>query len=173
MLDLFNINFKEGALLSFLIISGEVKFIRILARYCLKKQKELTITEQNKRSFLYALKTGRSGVVEPLLSYFPHTFGKQLKAHIFGNQLKAKRAPVADEQGTIHPQNIIIRYGSAKYGVLIKPERKMGRVMGKLAKMIGKQVDKLVFKVETSGQMFTGEEIMRELVGEVIIVQNV
>ena len=28
MLDFFNVNFKEGALLSFLIISGEVKFIK-------------------------------------------------------------------------------------------------------------------------------------------------
>ena len=28
MLDYFNINFKEGALLSFLIIAGEVKFLK-------------------------------------------------------------------------------------------------------------------------------------------------
>ena len=40
MLDFFNVNFKEGALRSFLIISGEVKFIRILAHYCLKNKGE-------------------------------------------------------------------------------------------------------------------------------------
>ena len=37
------------------------------------------ITEQNKRSFVYALKTGRSSVVQPLFSDFPRTFGKQLE----------------------------------------------------------------------------------------------
>ena len=36
------------------------------------------ITEQNKRSFVYALKMGRSSVVQPLFSDFPCTFGKQI-----------------------------------------------------------------------------------------------
>ena len=53
--------------------SGEAKFIRILANYC------FAITKQNRRSFLYALRTGRFGVVEPLLLNFPCTFGKQLE----------------------------------------------------------------------------------------------
>ena len=43
--------------------------------------------------------------------------------------------------------------------------------MRKLAKMVDKQVDKLVFMVE--GKMITGEETMGELVGKVIFVQNV
>ena len=73
--------------------------------------------------------------------------------------------------GTDLPQNISIRYGSAKYSVLIEPERKMGRVMRKLARMVGKQVDKLVFKVERSGKVITGLETMKDVVGEVIIVQ--
>lgn len=64
MLDFFDVNFKEGALLSFLIVSGEAKFIRILADYC--KGRDVIITELNRRSFLYALRTGRSNVVEPL-----------------------------------------------------------------------------------------------------------
>ena len=79
MLHFFNVNFKEGALLSFLIIAGEVKFINMLAQYCIKKEKEVTITEQNRRSLLYALRTGRSSVVRPLFGYFPRTFGKQLE----------------------------------------------------------------------------------------------
>ena len=69
------------------------------------------------------------------------------------------------------PRNISIRYGSAKYSVLIEPDRKMGQVMRKLTKMVGKPVDKLVFKVERSGKLITGEESMKELVGEVILVQ--
>ena len=71
----------------------------------------------------------------------------------------------------IHQQNISIKYGSSKYSVGIELERKMGRVMRKLAKMVDKQVDKLVFMVE--GKVITGEETMRELVGKVIVVQNV
>jgi len=80
MLDYFNVNFKEGALLSFLIIAGNVMFIELLAKYCLKKGKEVTITKQNRRSLLYALRTGRHFVVSPLFSCFPHTFGKQLES---------------------------------------------------------------------------------------------
>ena len=76
-----------------------------------------------------------------------------------------------DGHRNIQQQNISIRYGSAKYSVLIEPERKMGLVMRKLAKMVGKPVDKLVFKVERSGNVITGEEIMKIFVGEVILVQ--
>ena len=72
--------------------------------------------------------------------------------------------------GTDPPQNISIRYGSAKYSVLVEPQRKMGRVMRKLGKLVSKPVDKLVFKVERSGKGITGEETMSELVGEVIIL---
>ena len=70
----------------------------------------------------------------------------------------------------VPPQNISIRFGSAKYSVRIEPEGKMGRVMRKMAKILGKPADKLVFKVERSGMVITGKEIMSELVGEVIIV---
>jgi len=77
MLDFFDVNFKEGALLSFLIISGEAMFIRILAEFC--KEGNVIITEQNRSSFLFALQTGRSNVVEPLLSHFPTTFGAHLQ----------------------------------------------------------------------------------------------
>ena len=57
------------------ICSGAAEFIRILAN-CYKG---VIITELNKRSFLYALRTGRSIVVEPLLNHFPRTFGVQLQ----------------------------------------------------------------------------------------------
>merc|ERR1712013_101757 len=39
MLQYFDLNFKEGALLSFLIISGEAKFIAALGAYCCKYNK--------------------------------------------------------------------------------------------------------------------------------------
>ena len=77
MLDFFDINFQQGALLSFLIISGEVKFIRTMVHHCDDTQKKIIITEQNKKSFLYALKTGRCNVLKPVFSNFP-IFGKNL-----------------------------------------------------------------------------------------------
>ena len=49
----------------------------------------------------------------------------------------------------------------------------MGRVMMKLAKMVDKEVDKLIFMMEKSGKVIAREDTMRELVGKVIIVQNV
>jgi len=85
---------------------------------------------------------------------------------------EANEGDVGDEHGDIQHQNINIRYGSAKYSVVIEPERKMGRVMRKLAKMVGKPVDKLVFKVERSGRVIMREETMKKLVGEVFLVEN-
>ena len=68
-------------------------------------------------------------------------------------------------------QNISIRYGSIRYNVKMEPDRKMRRVMKKLAKMVGKQVEELVLKKENSGKVVTGEETMKEFVGEVLVVQ--
>merc|ERR1719370_860850 len=84
VLECFNVDFQEGALLSFLTVSGEAKFINILAManyYLDVTDADVTnaITEQNRRSFQYALRTGRSGVVQPLFRNFPWTFGKQLE----------------------------------------------------------------------------------------------
>ena len=53
----------------------------------------------------------------------------------------------------------------------MEPERKMRRVMKKLAKMVGKQVEELVLKKENSGKVVTGEETMKEFVGEVLVMQ--
>ena len=88
------------------------------------------------------------------------------------SRTETKEVLVGDEHGNIQQQNISILYGSAKYSVMIEPERKMGRVMRKFAKMVGKPVDKLVFKVERSGKVITGEETMKDFAGEVILVQN-
>ena len=52
----------------------------------------------------------------------------------------------------------------------VEPERKMDRVMRKLAEMIGKPVHQLKFKVEKSGRTITGMETMRETKGEVFVV---
>ena len=41
-----------------------------------------------------------------------------------------------------------------------------------MPRLVGKQVDKLVFKVERSGNVMTGEETMKNFFGEVILVQN-
>ena len=80
MLDFFDINFQQGALLSFLIISGEVKFIWTMIHHCNDTQKEIIITEQNKKSFLYALKTGRCNVLKPLLTYPIPSLGSKERA---------------------------------------------------------------------------------------------
>ena len=69
-----------------------------------------------------------------------------------------------------HHTSISIKYGLNKYNVKMEPERKMDRVMRKLAEMIGKPVHQLKFKVEKSGRTITGEETMRELKGEVFVV---
>ena len=71
ILGFFNVKFKQGALLSFLIISGEVKFIQILVDHCCRNKKGLIfITEQNKKSLIHALRSGRSNVVQPLFKNF-------------------------------------------------------------------------------------------------------
>ena len=80
MIDFFDINFQQGALLSFLIISGEVKFIWTMIHHCNDTQKEIIITEQNKKSFLYALKTGRCNVLKPLLTYPIPSLGSKERA---------------------------------------------------------------------------------------------
>ena len=78
---------------------------------------------------------------------------------------KAETKPDKD-----HHTSISIKYGLNKYNVKMEPERKMDRVMRKLAEMIGKPVHQLKFKVEESGRTITGEETMRELKGEVFVV---
>ena len=100
---------------------------------------------------------------------------EELKTQSKSPRTEAEGGSVVGEHQTknIHQQNISIKYGSFKYSVRIEPERKMERVMRKLAKMVDKQVDKLVFMVEKSGKVIKGEETMRELVGEVIVVKNV
>ena len=74
-------------------------------------------------------------------------------------------------KGIDPPQNISIRYGLTKYSVIIEPEMKMRRVMKKLAKMVGKHVDQLVFKMEKSGKVIKGEDTMKEFAGEDLLVQ--
>ena len=71
MLDFFNIHFQEGALLSFLIVSGEIKFIWTLLKHWHGTNTErMVITEQNKKSLLYALRAGRYNVLQPLFRNF-------------------------------------------------------------------------------------------------------
>ena len=70
ILDFIDANFQQGALLSFLIISGQVKFIQILFDHCHRTMEELVITEQNKKSLLHALRSDRSNVVQPLFKHF-------------------------------------------------------------------------------------------------------
>ena len=70
ILDFIDANFQQGALLSFLIISGQVKFIQILFDHCHRTMEELVITEQNKKSLLHALRSDRSNVVQPLFKNF-------------------------------------------------------------------------------------------------------
>ena len=71
MLDFFNIHFQEGALLSFLIVSGKIKFIWTLLKHWHGTNTErMVVTEQNKKSLLYALRAGRYNVLQPLFRNF-------------------------------------------------------------------------------------------------------
>jgi len=78
--------------------------------------------------------------------------------------------PILPQPDFDHHASISIKYGLNKYNVKVEPERKMDRVMRKLAEMIGKPVHQLKFKVEKSDRMITGEETMREFKGEVFVV---
>ena len=78
MLQYFDLNFQEGALLSFLIISGEAKFISALGVYCSKEKSVISYTNLHKKSLLYAIGKGRGRVVQSLFSNFPSIFKYQL-----------------------------------------------------------------------------------------------
>ena len=72
-------------------------------------------------------------------------------------------------------EKIRVKYGQAdkqkSYTVKVDPERKMEKVMRKLAMMIDKPVDQLMFMVERSDKVISGEEMMKEFIGEVLIVR--
>ena len=72
-------------------------------------------------------------------------------------------------------EKIRVKYGQAdkqkSYTVKVDPERKMEKVMRKLAMMIDKPVDQLMFMVERSEKVISGEEMVKEFIGEVLIVR--
>ena len=72
-------------------------------------------------------------------------------------------------------EKIRVKYGQAdkqkSYTVKVDPERKMEKVMRKLAMMIEKPVDQLMFMVERSDKVISGEEMVKEFIGEVLIVR--
>ena len=142
--------------------------IRTHQRDCAKRKEENREDDQDckgtKRELELEMTNRKSGLAH-----------EEQKTESISPKTEAEGGSVVGEHQTrnIHQQNISIKYGSSKYSVGIEPERKMERVMRKLAKMVVKQVDKLVFVVEKSGKVITGEETMRELVGEVIVVKNV
>ena len=72
-------------------------------------------------------------------------------------------------------EKIRVKYGQAdkqkSYTVKVDPERKMEKVMRKLAMMIDKPVNQLMFMVERSEKVISGEEMMKEFIGEVLIVR--
>merc|ERR1719462_124344 len=77
ILEYYEVNFKDGALLSFLILSGEALFIQVLATHCTWAKATLHFTDLLGRSFIYALKMGRLSTVRFLLKHFPQ-LGLQL-----------------------------------------------------------------------------------------------
>merc|ERR1719209_402130 len=77
MLEYYEVNFKDGALLSFLILSGEAIFIQVLATHCKWAKATLNFTDLLGRTFIYALKMGRLNTVRFLLKDFPQ-LGLQL-----------------------------------------------------------------------------------------------
>ena len=125
----------------------------------------------NKRKLEPGMKNGMSG---------PGLEHDELKTESTSSRTKKEKgATVVGEHqtGDIHQQSISIKYNSSMYSrvysVKVEPVRKMERVMRKLAMMVDKQIDKLMFEVEGSEKVITGEEIMGELAGKVIVMQNV
>merc|ERR1719495_1463338 len=71
MLVFYEVNFKDGALLSFLILSGKTTYIKVLATHCTWAKATLSFTNLLGRSFAHALKMGRLNMVRSLLKGFP------------------------------------------------------------------------------------------------------
>merc|ERR1719447_480008 len=71
MLEYYEVNFKDGALLSFLILSGEATYIQVLATHCKWAKATISFTDLLGRSFMYALRMGRLNMVRSLLKNFP------------------------------------------------------------------------------------------------------
>ena len=71
MLVFYDVNFKDGALLSFLILSGEATYIQVLATHCKWAKATLGFSDLLGRSFMYALQMGRLNMVRSLLKIFP------------------------------------------------------------------------------------------------------
>ena len=71
MLEFYEVDFKDGALLSFLILSGEATYIQVLATHCKWAKATLGFSDLLGRSFMYALQMGRLNMVRSLLKIFP------------------------------------------------------------------------------------------------------
>ena len=71
MLVFYEVNFKDGALLSFLILSGKTTYIKVLATHCTWAKATLSFTNLLGRSFAHALKMSRLNMVRSLLKGFP------------------------------------------------------------------------------------------------------
>merc|ERR1719447_1887481 len=71
ILEFYEVNFKDGALLSFLILSGEATYIQVLATHCKWAKATLGFSDLLGRSFMYALQMGRLNMVRSLLKNFP------------------------------------------------------------------------------------------------------
>merc|ERR1719494_329214 len=71
ILEFYEVNFKDGALLSFLTLSGEATYIQVLATHCKWAKATLGFSDLLGRSFMYALQMGRLNMVRTLLKNFP------------------------------------------------------------------------------------------------------
>merc|ERR1719447_660814 len=71
MLEFYEVNFKDGALLSFLLLSGEATYIQVLATHCKWAKATLGFSDLLGRSFMYALQMGRFNMVRSLLKISP------------------------------------------------------------------------------------------------------
>ena len=64
MLVFYDVNFKDGALLSFLILSGEATYIKALATHCTWAKATLSFTDLIGRSFTHALQMGSPDIAK-------------------------------------------------------------------------------------------------------------
>ena len=83
LLDYFDINYKEGALLSTLISQGNTKFIVAVIN---QFKHDIVIQDSLKRSLLMALRSGKTSIVRPLFHHFKHQIKNIFKyPNIFGS----------------------------------------------------------------------------------------
>ena len=104
ILGCYNVNFRCGALLPFLILSGEANFIQVLASQCTSNKAKVKLTILYRRSVVHALKAGRFSSVRSFLKHLPELLnetsspGKKMLLMNWVHKLEAKKRSLLEEK---------------------------------------------------------------------------